>query len=56
MKNYFVRFIYNQAVVSITVSSESTNPDEIIAMATEAIAYDIGFDVSTANDIDIEEF
>lgn len=56
MKNYFVRFIYNQAVVSITVSSNTDDPEAIIGDALVAIQDDIGFFAVDAKDIDIEEF
>ena len=51
--DYNVSFIYDEAVVSTTITTD--DPREIIGFAQDRILDTLGFDVSTANNVDIEE-
>lgn len=55
MKQYFVRFIYDRAVVCTTVESDTNNAEAIIADAMHSIEDELAFFVGSANDVDIEE-
>jgi hypothetical protein len=53
MTEYNVSFVYDEAVVLTTISTDTL--DMIIPLAQARILDTLGFDVSTARDVDIEE-
>jgi hypothetical protein len=53
MTDYNVSFVYNEAVVLTTITTD--DPAEIIGLAQDRILDTLGFDVSTARDVDVEE-
>ena len=53
MTDYNVSFVYNEAVVMTTITTDTL--DMIIPLAEARILDTLGFDVSTARDVDVEE-
>jgi hypothetical protein len=51
--DYNVSFIYHAALVITTITTDK--PEEIIPLAQARILDILGLDVSTANNVDIEE-